>query len=146
MKIKSSVFKNEGNIPAKYTCDGENVNPPLTFEDVPENAESLALIVDDPDAPGRTFTHWTVWNVNPGRKRIKENCTLKEAVQGQTSFGKTGYGGPCPPSGSHRYFFRLHALKKKLDLENTQDVNTLKEAMEGEIIEKAELMGLYSRG
>jgi hypothetical protein len=146
MTITSPAFKNNKHIPAKYTCDGENVNPPLEIKDVPGNAQSLVLISDDPDAPGGTWVHWTVWNIDPKTTEIAENSVPEGAVEGVTDFGKPGYGGPCPPPGTHRYFFKLFALDTKLDLSENTTAKDLEAAMEGHIIEKAELIGLYRRG
>jgi len=145
MQITSSAFDHEGEIPSKYTCDNENVNPPLDIGQVPEDAESLALIVDDPDAPAGTWVHWLMWNIDPAQTRIIENSVPKGITEGTTSFGEQGYGGPCPPSGSHRYFFKLYALDTKLDLKPDADKAALESAMKGHIIEQTELMGTYSR-
>ncbi len=145
MKISSPVFLNSETIPAKYTCDGENVNPPLLIEGAPLEAKSLVLIVDDPDAPMGTWTHWTVWNINPDTREISENSVPPGAVQGKTSFGKPGYGGPCPPSGTHRYFFRVYALDKLLDLSSTATINDIKRAMQNHILDSGEFFGIYSR-
>ena len=145
MKLESSVFENNGNIPSKYTCDGENVNPPLEISEVPENTKSLVLIVDDPDAPMGTWVHWTVWNISPKTTEISENSVPEGAVEGITDFGKPGYGGPCPPSGTHRYFFKLYALDTTLDLGSSAKAKDIEKAMEGHILDKAELVGLYSR-
>jgi len=145
MEITSPAFKNNGNIPAKYTCDGENINPLLEFKNIPQDTKSLALIVDDPDAPAKTWVHWVVWNIDPGTTRIPENAKIGDAVEGITDFGKPGYGGPCPPSGTHRYFFKLFALDTELDLDPSSGARDLANAMEGHIIESAELIGLYAR-
>lgn len=146
MKITSPVFKNNENIPAKYTCDGENVNPPLEISEVPEGAKSLVLIVDDPDATrGYTWLHWTVWNILPDTKEIAENSVPVGAAEGKTDFGKPGWRGPCPPIGRHRYFFKLFALDVILDLSHGASLNELQKAMEGHILDKTELIGLYSR-
>ncbi len=145
MQIKSKAFKNNGNIPKKYTCDGEDINPPLEFVDVPKDAVSLALVADDPDAPSKTWIHWIVWNINPETKEIAENEKLEKAVEGVTDFGKPGYGGPCPPSGSHRYFFRIYALDTKLNLDPSSDINQLQPEIDNHTIAKAELMARYSR-
>ena len=145
MKILSSSFNPNENIPSKFTCDGESINPSFQILDVPENAQSLALISDDPDAPSGTWVHWIVWNIDPQTTEIKENSVPNGAVEGTTSFGNTGYGAPCPPSGTHRYFFKLFALDTKLDLPSSTTANQLEQAMGNHIIEKAELIGLYSR-
>jgi len=145
MKITSSAFKEGDSIPSQYTCDGKDVNPPLRFEQVPEQAESLVLIVDDPDAPAGTWLHWTLWNVNPNFEEIKEDSVPEGAIEGITDFEKSGYGGPCPPSGEHRYRFKLFALDKKLNLEAGAAKDELDQAMEGHVIEKDVLEGKYSR-
>ena len=146
MKISSSAFESNQNIPVKYTCDGDNVNPPLEFKDVPPQAVSLVLIVDDPDAPAGTWAHWTVWNIDPATTSIAENSVPPKAIAGQTSAGQNTYGGPCPPSGAHRYFFKLYALDTKLSLSSFSLKADLEKAMENHILAQAELVGLYSRG
>lgn len=145
MKISSPAFENNGEIPSKYTCDGENINPPLEFGNVPENTQILVLIVDDPDAPMGIWVHWTLWNIEPETEKIPENTVPAGAVEGITSFGKVGYGGPCPPSGTHRYFFKIYALDKKLDLSPQADKSKLGEVINNHILAKSELIGLYSR-
>jgi len=145
MKLTSSAFEHNQKIPSQYTCDGENINPPLTISDVPQNAKSLVLIMDDPDAPSGDWVHWTAWNIAPQTTEIAENSTPAGAVEGLTSFGKPGYGGPCPPSGEHRYFFKIYALDINLDLTPKNDKRELLQAMEGHILDFAELIGLYSR-
>lgn len=144
MKIKSSAFKHKEMIPSKYTCDGEDINPPLEIKEVPENAKSLVLIVDDPDAPMGTWIHWTVWNIDPKTNKIEEDSVPKGAEEGMTNFGNTGYGGPCPP-GKHRYFFKLYALNTKLDLNSSAKIKHLENAMEEHVIERAKLVGIYER-
>jgi hypothetical protein len=145
LKITSSAFSDNSLISSKYTCDGENVSPPLSFSGVPQSAKSLALIVDDPDAPGGTWIHWVIWNINPDLKEVPENAAGDIGVEGVSSFGKIGYGGPCPPSGTHRYFFKLYALDAELDLPAETTAPGLSKAMENHIIGYAELVGLYSR-
>lgn len=145
MKLASSAFSHNQAIPAKYTCNGENINPPLSILDVPQNAKSLVLIMDDPDAPAGTWVHWIVWNIDPTTKEIAENSVPAGAIQGKTSFGSVGYGGPCPPSGTHRYFFKLYALDATLSLSPSAIKPDLEKAMNGHILEKTELIGLYSR-
>ncbi len=142
IKVFSSAFAANGSIPGKYTCDGQNINPPLEFEGIPEEAESLVLILDDPDAPTKTFTHWIVWNIEPVAK-IEEDSI--PGVEGLNDFKKIGYGGPCPPSGTHRYFFRVYALDKKLELKAGAGRKDLENEMIGHIIAEGELMGKYSR-
>lgn len=145
MKIESPVFKNNEFIPPEYTCDGENISPPLIINDVPENAKSLVLIVDDPDAPGGTWIHWTVWNISPDIKEIPENSCPQDAVEGITDSGRPGYSGPCPPYGTHRYFFKLFALDTTLDLGVSSRVADIEHKMEENIVAKAQLVGLYRR-
>lgn len=140
-----SVFKNNEKIPAKYTCDGENINPPLEISGVPENTKSLVLIVDDPDAPMVTWVHWTMWNIDPKTQKIEENSAPHGAVEGMTSFNKTGYGGPCPPSGVHRYFFKLYAIDTELNLPKSDEKLDIEKEINGRILDQAELIGLYSR-
>lgn len=142
LTITSSAFESKGVIPVKYTCDGEDVNPPLSVEGVPEGTESLVLIVDDPDAPMRTWDHWVVWNIPP-TKKIGENSV--PGTEGMNDFGKHSYGGPCPPSGTHRYFFKAYALNRKLDLPSNSRKRNVEKAMEGHILAKGQIVGLYSR-
>lgn len=144
MEVTSAVFKNGETIPKKYTCNGRNLSPPLTFKDVPEDAESLALIVDDPDAPMGTWVHWVVWNMESSICGISEGELIK-AEKGKNDFGKLNYGGPCPPRGTHRYYFKLYALDKLLNLREGSSKKQLEKAMKGHIIEEAQLVGLYSR-
>jgi Raf kinase inhibitor-like YbhB/YbcL family protein len=145
MKIASPVFKHNDMIPVKHTCDGVDVNPPLTFEDVPASAKSLALIVDDPDAPRGTWVHWVAWNIAPDTREVPEKSVPKGASQGLNDFRKVDYGGPCPPSGTHRYFFKLYALDSMLTLGKNTDKIALETAIKGHIISQAELIGLYRR-
>jgi len=149
-KIKSSAFKDGERIPRKYTCDGENISPPLTWKDVPSGTVTLAIISDDPDAPSKTWTHWLIFNIPPEINSLPEGVkTVGEfengIIQGLNDFGNLGYGGPCPPFGVHRYFFKLYALDKRLELEPGASKEELLEAMKGHIIEKTEIIGLYSR-
>lgn len=145
MQISSPAFQHNGRIPALYTCDGKNISPPLAISDVPETAQSLVLISDDPDAPVGTWVHWLVWNIDPKTTEIAEHTAPAGAIEGTTSFGNVGYGGPCPPSGTHRYFFKLYALDIRLDLPKSTDKKALEEAMKDHILAKAEIIGLYSR-
>ncbi|MBI2551718.1 YbhB/YbcL family Raf kinase inhibitor-like protein [Candidatus Uhrbacteria bacterium] len=145
MRIESPAFGQNERIPKKYTCDGEDVNPPLTIADVPEGTKSLALIHDDPDATDGTWVHWTVWNITPDTRALEEGKVPQGAMEGTQSWGRTGYGGPCPPSGAHRYFFKLYALDATLDLPASTDAQGLTSAMEGHILAQAELIGLYER-
>ena len=145
MQITSPAFESNGQIPEKYTCEGDGVNPPLQFKDVPPEAKSLALIIDDPDAPSTTWVHWLVWNISPGTTEIPENSFPPEAIQGMTDFGQQQYGAPCPPTGSHRYFFKLYALDSKLSLSSFSDKAALEKAILPRLLTKAELVGLYQR-
>ena len=104
MIIKSPIFLNNATIPSKYTCDGDNINPPFEIKNIPKGTKSLVLIVDDPDAAGGTWTHWTLWNIDPGTSEIQENSIPSGASAGKTSYGRSKYDGPCPPSGTHHYF------------------------------------------
>jgi Raf kinase inhibitor-like YbhB/YbcL family protein len=144
MKITSSAFQEGASIPSKFSCDGANTTPPLQIAEVPSGAKSLALIVDDPDAPSGLFTHWTVWNISAQINAIAEGSAPK-GVQGTNDFGKSGYGGPCPPSGTHRYYFKIFALDRELDLPFGAKRGQLDEAMKGHIVAQGELMGRYSR-
>lgn len=145
MQLTSSAFTHNSRIPAKYTCDGANLNPPLAISGVPEGAKSLVLIVDDPDAPRGDFVHWTIWNISPETRQIAENSVPSGSVQGLTDFGKPGYGGPCPPFGEHRYQFKLYALDAGLDLSPSAKKRDVERAMKGHILSQTILIGLYSR-
>ena len=144
MKLTSSVFANNGAIPSEFTCDGDDISPHLSISDVPKNAKSLALIMDDPDAPVGIFIHWVVWNIPPDTKEISKGEEPR-GVQGMTSFRRQGYGGPCPPSGTHRYFFKLYALDAELNLPEGSTKHDLENAMQSHIIAQAQLMGTYKR-
>ena len=150
MKITSPEFVDNSHIPAQYTCDGEDISPPLQITGVPAEAETLALVVDDPDAPGGVFDHWIVWNIPSTLEKIPQGIPQKEipeqlegATQGRNDFKQIGYRGPCPPSGEHRYRFKLYALDRSLDL----SAGSSKEDLEGELreglLEQSELVGLY---
>jgi len=145
MQISSPVFDNNTSIPVKYTCDGQDINPPLIISGILENAESLVLIMDDPDSPSGNFLHWIVWNIPPLITQILENSKVEGAVEGKNDFGKIGYGGPCPHQGEHHYHFRLFAIDQKLSLENGATREDVEKALEGHIIESCELIGLYKR-
>ncbi|HIH61834.1 MAG TPA: YbhB/YbcL family Raf kinase inhibitor-like protein [Methanobacteriales archaeon] len=150
MKIRSIAFNDGERIPKKYTCDGEDISPPLIWEDIPEGTVTLALISDDPDAPSKTWTHWLIFNIPPELNGLPEGVEKvgeleNGIIQGFNDFGRIGYGGPCPPFGVHRYFFKLYALDTSLDLEPETSKEELLEAMEGHIIEKTQMIGLYSR-
>lgn len=143
MKIKSSAFKDNEKIPSIYTCEGDNINPPLEISDVPTNSKSLALIMDDPDAPRGTFTHWLMWNIPPDTKLISENDWMDGAEQGLNDGGELGYLGPCPPTGSHHYNFKLFALDKTLSLSGQASKEDLEKEIKDSLIEKCELVGVY---
>jgi len=144
ISITSSSFQAGGDIPAKFTCDGTNVSPALQIGGVPNEAKSLVLIVDDPDAPRGLFTHWIIWNIDPKTTRVAENSAPAAGVQGTNDFGKRNYGGPCPPSGTHRYFFNIFALDTKLELKPNARRAELDAAMRGHVLAQGELMGRYS--
>lgn len=148
MIITSSEFTNNQSIPSKYTCDGNppagGINPPLEFSDIPENTKSFVLIVDDPDAPVGTWVHWVVFNIPQDVKEIKEH-SVPSGIEGITSFGKTGYGGPCPPSGTHHYHFKVYALDTTLPLGSQADKKAILEAAQNHIVAQGELIGLYSK-
>ena len=144
MKITSSAFQEGASIPSKFSCDGANTSPPLQIGDVPSGAKSLVLIADDPDAPSGLFTHWVVWNISPQTNGIAEGSEPK-GVQGKNDFGKLGYGGPCPPSGTHRYYFKIFALDRELDLPPGAKRSQLDAAMKGHVVAQGELIGRYSR-
>ncbi|MEA3186436.1 MAG: hypothetical protein QOD99_266 [Chthoniobacter sp.] len=145
MKITSPDFGDGGNIPKRFTCDDQNVNPTLQITGAPAAAKSLALIVDDPDAPGGTFTHWLLWNLPAKLEEIIAASTPNGAVQGSNGFGKKSYGGPCPPSGQHRYYFRLYALDIPVSLAAGASRKDLEKTMEGHILNQAVIMGKYAR-
>lgn len=146
MKIESPEFDQGGEIPSRFTCDGENINPSLLVSGVPEEAKSLVLIVDDPDATrGKIWDHWIVWNIAPDTKEISENSIPLGAVVGENSWPRNEYGGPCPPNNSHRYFFKIYALDTTLDLPPNAGSAHLTRAMKGHILDQAELMGRYQR-
>ena len=142
MKLTSPVFQANTMIPKKYTCQGDNVNPTLTIEGVPSDTKSLALIMDDPDAPVGTWVHWVVYNIPVGSK-IEENSA--SGKQAKNSARHESYGGPCPPSGTHRYFFKLYSLDTELSPGSVTDKSSLEKAMGGHILDKAELVGLYKK-
>lgn len=144
MKITSSAFQEGAEIPSKFTCDGADTSPPLQIADIPSEAKSLVLVVDDPDAPSGLFTHWTFWNIPPQTSAVGEGSAPK-GVQGTNDFGKSGYGGPCPPSGTHRYYFKIFALDRELDLPSGAKRGQLDAAMKGHVVAQGELIGRYSR-
>jgi Raf kinase inhibitor-like YbhB/YbcL family protein len=145
MRITSPAFKDNENIPAKFSHKGGNSSPALKIEGAPPNAKSLALIVDDPDAPGGLFTHWLVWNIDRKTSVIAENTVPKGAVKGTNDFGETGYGGPQPPSGTHRYYFKIFVLDQPLSLPAGTKRRELDKAMKGHVVAQGQLMGRFSK-
>ncbi len=150
IKITSSAFEDGGLIPAKYTCDGADMSPPLQWDVVPEGTKSIAVICDDPDAPMGTFVHWVIFGLPADTRELAENIPSDEtlpsgAKQGTSDFGRIGYGGPCPPSGTHRYFFKIYALDTEVDLAAGASKRELLEAMEGHILGQGQLIGKYKR-
>ena len=151
MELKSTAFEDGERIPARFTCEGENISPGLTWSGAPEGTRSLALIVDDPDAPGDVFTHWVIFNIPADSRGLAEaipaeNQLASGALQGRTDFGRIGYGGPCPPPGSpHHYRFTLYALKKQLEPAAGASKQQVLNAMQGHILAQAQLFGIYQR-
>ncbi len=144
MQLTSDSFAHQSPIPDDYTCKGKNLSPSLRIADPPAGTKSLVLVLHDPDAPKGDFLHWTVWNIPPTTFLVKENSVPDSATQGMNDFGKVGYGGPCPPSGTHRYVFELYALNTLLDLPAGASAADLQAAMESHVLEKAGLTGLVS--
>ena len=150
MEIKSSAFKAGESIPSKYTCDNIDVSPQLAWSKVPNGTKTFALIADDPDAPSGTYVHWVMFNIPGDQRELSENIPKTEtlengAIQGTNDFGKIGYGGPCPPSGTHRYYFKLYALDAELDANPVISKKDLLKAMDVHVLEEGELMGRYKR-
>jgi len=150
MEITSTAFANEGMIPRRFTCDGEDISPPLSWKGLPGGTKSLALIADDPDAPRKTWVHWVVYNLPADSGGLPENVSPEKTLagggkQGTTDFGRIGYGGPCPPSGTHRYFFKLYALDAEIGLAPGATKEELLQAMAGHVLAEAQLMGRYRR-
>ena len=150
INITSPAFEDGGMIPAKYTCDGEDISPPLQWDVAANGIKSIALICDDPDAPMGTFVHWVLFNLPAETRQLSENIPADEvlpngAKQGTTDFGRVGYGGPCPPSGTHRYFFKIYALDTQIDLPAGARKSQLLKAMEGHILGQGQLIGKYKR-
>jgi Raf kinase inhibitor-like YbhB/YbcL family protein len=153
LKVTSSAFEQGGSIPMKYTCEGADISPPLSWSGVPANAKSVAMIVDDPDAPDpakpqRVYVHWVVYNISTKTTSFAENASKSAlaggAMQGKNDWGKIGYGGPCPPIGRHRYFFKLYALDTTLNLRDATKAD-LEKAMKGHVVDSAELIGTYQK-
>jgi Raf kinase inhibitor-like YbhB/YbcL family protein len=145
IRVTSADFAEGASIPARFTCQGQNISPSLAFADVPASAKSLVLIVDDPDAPSGTFTHWLVWNIPPGTKKLPSGASPPGAPQGTNDFGSVGYSGPCPPSGVHRYLFHLYALNTLLHLPSGASRTDLDAAIRGHVMATAVLEGHYTR-
>lgn len=145
MIIRSTAFENNQVIPDKYGCKGENINPPLSVSEVPSAAVSLVLIVEDPDAPAKIWVHWLLWNIDPQNSLISEGQIPQGSIQGTNDSGKIGWLGPCPPSGTHRYFFKVYALDTTLDLIENSSRMELEECIKGHVIAVSELIGIYSK-
>jgi Raf kinase inhibitor-like YbhB/YbcL family protein len=151
IRLESSAFSEGGAIPRQYTCDGRDLSPPLSFSGLPPEAKSLALICDDPDAPSKTWVHWVLYNLPPGAKGLPEGVPAAKEVagggaQGTNDFRNIGYRGPCPPSGTHRYVFKLYALDGEVSLPPGTTKEELLRAMEGHVLAEGKLSGKYSRG
>ena len=150
IKLTSTAFEEGEMIPEKHTCDGADISPPLVWSSIPENTKSIALICDDPDAPMGTWVHWILFNIPAYVNELPENITPERelktgGVQGMNDFRKIGYGGPCPPAGTHRYYFKIYALDTALNLNAGATKAQLLEAMQGHILSEGQLMGKYSR-
>jgi len=145
LRVTSPAFENNGNIPLKYGCDGKNVNPPVQIENIPGGTKSLALVLDDQDAPRGTYVHWILWNIDPATEEIKENSVPEGAAQGLNDFKKNLYGGPCPPTRAHKYVLKVYALATRLELDPKSTKADLEKAMEGRIIARGQLAGVYKR-
>ena len=150
MKLTSKAFGTKGMIPPQFTCDGQDISPPLSWSNPPTNTKSLALICDDPDAPGKTWVHWVVYNLPPSTRSLPEavpagSKIAEGGLQGINDFKRLAYGGPCPPGGTHRYFFKVYALDRMLNLQPGATKAELEVTMKGHIIDRGELMGYYRR-
>lgn len=150
MDVTSTAFKEGGDIPRQYTCDGDDISPPLAWTGTPSDTKSLVVIADDPDAPSGTWVHWVVYHLPPTVQSLAEKTPPDQilangARQGTNDFGKIGYGGPCPPSGTHRYFFKVYALNTTLDLPPGRKKADVEKAMQGHVLTDGQLMGRYSR-
>ncbi|MEJ2715804.1 MAG: YbhB/YbcL family Raf kinase inhibitor-like protein [Deltaproteobacteria bacterium] len=150
LAVTSPAFENGGMIPRKYTCDGNNISPALRWSGIPRGTKSIAVITDDPDAPRGTFVHWVIFNIPGDVTGAPEGVPRSRsftngATQGRTSFRRVGYGGPCPPSGTHRYYFKVYALDTKLNLDSSADKRKLLKSMEGHVLAAGQLMGRYRR-
>lgn len=146
LRLTSTAWENNMSIPKQFTCEGRDINPPLSIIGVPDGVKSFVLIVDDPDAPIGIWDHWVLWNIPGDTRFIAENTVPKGAVEGINDFKKTAYGGPCPPPGrAHRYFFKLYALDAKLDLARGSTKEDVEQAMLNHIVDETELVGVYQR-
>jgi Raf kinase inhibitor-like YbhB/YbcL family protein len=145
LELTSDAFTNGQSIPAKYTCTGRNISPALAWNEPPSGTQSFALIVDDPDAPMGTWVHWVLFNIPANTRSLQENMDVSGMSVGKNSSGRTRYDGPCPPSGTHRYFFKLYALDSTLSLSPSATKEQLLKAMEGHILAQGELMGTFSK-
>lgn len=148
ISLSSTAFSDKGKIPEIYTCQGQDYSPPLSWENIPPKTLSLALIVEDPDAPTKEpFVHWIAWNINPASQGLSENTLAadKNIVQGMNNSNKIGYKGPCPPSGTHRYYFKLYALDTKLELAAGASKADLEKAMQKHILQETTLLGLFKK-
>jgi len=150
IKVTSPAFQNGGVIPSRYTCDGQDISPPIQWQGLPPGATSVALIADDPDAPAGTWVHWVMWNIPATATGLPEGLPKEPRLQdgsrqGKNDFGRHGYGGPCPPSGTHRYYFKVYALDTTLDLPADAEKPDLLKAMQGHILAEGQIMGRYSR-
>jgi hypothetical protein len=150
MKLISTAFSEGRAIPKQYSCDGQDISPPLRWQDVPAGTETFVLIADDPDAPAGTWVHWVIYDIPERARELQENYPKQEvdsdgSKQGVNDFKKIGYGGPCPPGGTHRYYFKLYALDTSLDAEAGLSKNEILKRMENHVLDEAQLMGTYSR-
>jgi len=150
IRVWSTAFEEDGIIPRQFTCDGEDISPPLSWDGVPEQAQSLVLIADDPDAPTGTWVHWVIYDLPATMSNLSEHVPSQKVIRtigrhGITDFGRVGYGGPCPPTGTHRYFFKLYALDTRLNLEAGKTKSEVELAMQGHILAQGQLMGRYRR-
>jgi len=150
MKLFSPQFTHDEAIPTKYTCDGEDISPPLSWEDFPSNTKTFTLIMDDPDAPIGTWVHWIIYDIPVNKNHLEENIVKRKNLsggvkQGRNSWKKFGYGGPCPPTGQHRYIFKCFALDQSLELKAGITKKSLLKAMQGHILDQQKLVGVYKR-
>jgi len=150
IKLSSTAFQDDGLIPSKYTCDGDNISPPLAWSNIPANTKSVALIVDDPDAPAKTWVHWVLYDLPTSTTNLPETVKPQPSLpgggkNGRNDFNKLGYGGPCPPAGTHRYFFKIYALDSETGLQPGATKEELLHAMDDHVIGQGKLVGTYQR-